>query len=222
MPFGRHPLASYTPRAMARVRQFAAAAPIQGRAICGSLRGVFPVATLKTISPSKEEKTGKMARAMPAPAMLASRLHCLCVRAASVATTQSVVFARSGAANLKAGRDACPGHGCGEPRPPNSASLLERSRPEMRGVSDSHGTDRVHRRQCPDNNIRAVNAGQARNRLRCAAQAAADEPAFASRHDCAKARSRRAERKVLFWRRPPPESPTHDTASDGPRPCRRH
>ena len=34
-----------------------------------------------------------MARAMPAPAMVASRLHCWCVRAASVATTQSVVLA---------------------------------------------------------------------------------------------------------------------------------
>ena len=93
----------------------------------GSSSGTFPVASAKTMSPSSGVNTGKIARAMPAAAITASRWHCACVRAASVATTQRVVLA-PGSAYFSKGCAASAGQGCGRPEPPNSLPL-QKARP---------------------------------------------------------------------------------------------
>ena len=97
-------------------------------------------------------------------AMVASRLHCWWVRAASVATTQSVVLARSGRRKFEGRPRRMPGPWMRGAKAAELGSLLEGSCPEMRGVCDGYGTDRVHRRQCTDSNICAFGGRQAANR----------------------------------------------------------
>ena len=60
-----------------------------------SAEPLFPVETAKITSPSSGEKTGLIARAMPALAITATRFACGAVRIASVATMQGVVCART-------------------------------------------------------------------------------------------------------------------------------
>ena len=88
------------------------------QAMIGSASGRAPVAPANTMSPSSGVCTGRSARAMPSCAMIASRRVCALVRAASVATTTSVVFSPGWPLAWKA-RASC-GTEAGRPRPPNS------------------------------------------------------------------------------------------------------
>ena len=54
--------------------------------------GIFPVAKTKTVSPSKGVWTGRMERANPSCAIIATPCACALLRLASVATTQRVVL----------------------------------------------------------------------------------------------------------------------------------
>jgi hypothetical protein len=88
------------------------------------------VAAANTVSPSIGAWAGNIARASPSLAMMANRLACGLVNAASVATRAMVVLVPG--PPFSRGVSAPAGTFAGQPRPPNSA-------PRSKGAAQNHG-----------------------------------------------------------------------------------